>query len=145
VIFLDLDNFKQLNDLHGHKEGDLLLVEIARRLVNCVRAVDTVARFGGDEFVVVLRELEGDESQCTAHASIVTEKIHSALVEPYRRDFSLNGSAEKIIHQNIGASIGVALFDKNSNAESILNLADMAMYQAKEAGRNQIRFYNAQA
>jgi diguanylate cyclase (GGDEF)-like protein/PAS domain S-box-containing protein len=141
VIFLDLDNFKPLNDTHGHKVGDLLLVEVAFRLVSCVREVDTVARFGGDEFVVVLNELDGNESECAAQAGIVAEKIQSALACPYWLSSESDESTKLVIHQNVGASMGVALFNKDVNAENVLKWADMAMYQAKNAGRNHVRFH----
>lgn len=83
VMFIDLDNFKPINDIHGHVAGDLLLIEAARRITHCVRAVDTVARFGGDEFVVILGELGTDENGSAAQASIVAEKIRVSLAEPY--------------------------------------------------------------
>ena len=143
VIFLDLDNFKPLNDTHGHKVGDLLLVEVALRLVSCVRKVDTVARFGGDEFVVLLNELGGNESECAAQAGFVAEKIQSALAGPYWLPFESEGSTKLIVHRNVGASMGIALFNKNLNADNVLKWADVAMYQAKNAGKNHIRFHEA--
>jgi diguanylate cyclase (GGDEF)-like protein/PAS domain S-box-containing protein len=143
VLFLDLDNFKPLNDKYGHKAGDLFLIEVARRLAGCVREVDTVARFGGDEFVVVLSELAGDEPECAKEAHIVAEKIHVALTVPYLLTPNPKGTAMMITHQNVGASIGVALFHSDANAENILKWADKAMYQAKESGRNQICFHDS--
>lgn len=142
VMFLDLDNFKPLNDTHGHKAGDLLLVEVARRLSSCVREVDTVARFGGDEFVVVLSELDEVEAECVAQTCIVAEKIRAALAEPYWLAYNVSGTTKMIIHHHCAASIGAALFNSKSSAEQILKCADKAMYQAKEAGRNSIRFYD---
>jgi diguanylate cyclase (GGDEF)-like protein/PAS domain S-box-containing protein len=143
VMFLDLDNFKPLNDTHGHKSGDMLLVEVAHRLASCVREVDTVARFGGDEFVVVLSELEGTESECAEQAKIIAEKISAAIGQPFWLATNTHGSTKMIIHQNVGASIGVALFNSDSETEKILKYADHAMYKAKEAGRNSIKFYIA--
>jgi diguanylate cyclase (GGDEF)-like protein/PAS domain S-box-containing protein len=143
VLFLDLDNFKPLNDKYGHKAGDLFLVEVARRLARCVREVDTVARFGGDEFVVVLSELAGDESECAGEAKIVGEKILAALTEPYLLTPDPKGTAKMITHQNVGASIGVALFSGDASAENVLKWADKAMYRAKESGRNQICFHDS--
>jgi len=143
VIFLDLDNFKPLNDAHGHKAGDLLLVEVAQRLVGCVREVDTVARFGGDEFVVVLSELVGQESECASQANIVAEKILAVLAEPYWLTYSARGTSSIILHHDLGACLGVALFTNTSIDEDVLKWADYAMYQAKNAGRRQIRFYEA--
>jgi diguanylate cyclase (GGDEF)-like protein/PAS domain S-box-containing protein len=132
VLFLDLDNFKPLNDIYGHKAGDLLLEEVARRLRDCVRETDTVARFGGDEFVVLLSELTGKESDCTEQAHIIAEKIRAALSGTYWLTPHPKDSAEAIVHQDIGASIGVTLFNDGADIESVLKCADIAMYQAKE-------------
>jgi diguanylate cyclase (GGDEF)-like protein len=141
LIFLDLDNFKPLNDMYGHNIGDLLLIEVARRINSCVREVDTVARFGGDEFVVVLSELDVDKTESTTQASIVAEKIHAALAEPYVFKIQPEGKAETTIKYHCTSSIGVVLFiDHEASSEDILKWADMAMYQAKEAGRNLIQF-----
>jgi diguanylate cyclase (GGDEF)-like protein/PAS domain S-box-containing protein len=142
AMFIDLDNFKSLNDIHGHKVGDLLLMEVARRLASCVREVDTVARFGGDEFVVLVSELDGEESECTIQANIVAEKIRGSLSGPYWLTPNPEGTKKMIVYRDVGASIGVALYTNNASAESILKWADKAMYQAKEAGRNQICFYD---
>jgi diguanylate cyclase (GGDEF)-like protein len=141
VMFLDLDNFKPLNDKYGHKAGDLFLVEVAHRLARCVREVDTVARFGGDEFVVVLSELAKNEPECAKEARIVAEKIHVALTAPYLLTPHPAGTTKMITHLNVGASIGVVLFHNDASAESILRWADKAMYRAKESGRNQICFH----
>lgn len=140
VLFLDLDNFKPLNDTHGHKAGDLLLIEVARRLIACVREVDTVARFGGDEFVVVLSELDREETACIEQVGIVAEKIRVALSEPYWLTYNADGSTKMINHQNVGSSIGAALLNFSTSAESVLKRADKAMFKAKESGRNQICF-----
>ncbi|MDP1644632.1 MAG: PAS domain S-box protein [Thiobacillus sp.] len=146
LMFLDLDNFKPLNDEHGHSVGDSLLVEAARRIARCVREVDTVARFGGDEFVVVLSELDEDKAESTAQASIVAEKIRTTLAEPYLLKIQSEGKAETTVEHHCTSSIGVVLFtDHEASEEDILKWADMAMYQAKEAGRNQIRFYEPEA
>lgn len=142
VIFLDLDNFKPLNDMHGHGVGDLLLIEVAHRLTGCVREADTVARFGGDEFVVMLGELDKGKAESTAQAGIVAEKIRAALAEPYLLTFSREEDAETTVEHHCAASIGVVLFiNHKDSVEDILKWADMAMYQAKEGGRNTIRFH----
>ena len=143
LLFIDLDNFKPINDNHGHKAGDLLLEEVARRLIHCVREVDTVARFGGDEFVVVLSELDEDRAACKKQAGSIAEKIRVALLEPYWLTNNTIGSTQKIVHHHCGASIGVVTFDKIAIAENILKWADKAMYKAKESGRNQIFFYES--
>ncbi|MFA7300672.1 MAG: diguanylate cyclase, partial [Sideroxydans sp.] len=146
LMFLDLDNFKPLNDEHGHGVGDLLLVEAARRIAHCVREVDTVARFGGDEFVVVLSELDEDKAESVSQTSIIAEKIRTALAEPYVLKIQPEGKAEIAIEHHCTSSIGVVLFtDHEAGEEDILKWADMAMYQAKEAGRNQVRFYKSKA
>jgi diguanylate cyclase (GGDEF)-like protein/PAS domain S-box-containing protein len=141
VMFIDLDNFKPLNDTHGHRAGDLLLVEVARRLTGSVREVDTVARFGGDEFVVVLSQLDVDESASIQQAGVIAEKIRVALAGPYWLASNSEGSTKMIIYHKAAASIGVVLFNGNSSPDNVLKWADSAMYQAKEAGRNSIRFY----
>lgn len=142
LMFLDLDNFKPLNDTHGHCVGDILLVEVARRISSCVREMDTVARFGGDEFVVLLNELDADKAQSAVQASNVAEKIRAILSEPYELKFLNEGKAETTVEYHSSASIGTVLFvNHEASAEDILKWADMSMYRAKEAGRNLIRFY----
>ena len=146
LMFLDLDNFKPLNDTHGHEVGDLLLIEAAERLKRCVREMDTVARFGGDEFVVIASELDTGESESVAQAGIIAEKIRSALSNPYRLTIKREGKADLSIEHRCTASIGVTLFiNHESSQDDILKWADKAMYEAKEAGRNTIRFYASEA
>ncbi len=146
LMFLDLDNFKPLNDTYGHDVGDSLLVEAARRITGCVRKADTVSRFGGDEFVVMLGELDADRTGSIAQASIVAEKIRTILAEPYVLQFHREGHAETIVEHHCTSSIGVALFiSHEASPENVLKWADMAMYQAKEGGRNLIRFFNSES
>jgi diguanylate cyclase (GGDEF)-like protein/PAS domain S-box-containing protein len=141
LIFLDLDNFKSLNDTHGHAIGDLLLVEAARRLTVCVREIDTVARLGGDEFVVVLSDLDASKNESTAKAAIVAEKIRNSLAEPYILAVKLDDKLDKSIEHYCTASIGVIVFnDSEGTQDDFMRWADTAMYQAKEAGSNLIRF-----
>ncbi|NUN61673.1 MAG: diguanylate cyclase [Burkholderiaceae bacterium] len=138
LLFLDLDNFKPLNDAHGHGVGDLLLIEVGERLKTCVREADTVARFGGDEFVVLLCELATQHDEATAQAAAVAEKVRTRLAEPYV--LQATPSAPAIGHQ-CTASIGVAVFHGRDESQgSVIDRADAAMYQAKEDGRNRIRF-----
>ena len=144
LMFLDLDNFKPLNDLYGHEVGDLLLIEVAHRIRSCVRGVDTVARFGGDEFVVMLCELDIDKVKSTEQGSFVAEKIRSALAEPYLLTVHQAGGEKTKIRHLCTASIGAVIFDYKIMPEEILKWADMAMYQAKEDGRNSIRFFTTQ-
>jgi len=142
LMFLDLDNFKPLNDTHGHGVGDLLLVEVAARLRSCVREVDTVARFGGDEFVVMLSELSTSQVESEAQAQVVAEKIRSVLSASYRLPITRAGKADAVVEHQCTVSIGVTLFiNHDASEDDILKQADKAMYQAKEAGRDSIRFY----
>jgi diguanylate cyclase (GGDEF)-like protein len=141
LMFLDLDNFKPLNDAHGHVIGDLLLIEAANRITSCVRETDTVARFGGDEFVVLLSELSADEVQSGAQACLVAEKIRSKLCEPYQLIVAQANAADRIIDHRCSVSIGVSLFSgAGSNPNDVLTAADAAMYRAKDAGRNSVWF-----
>ncbi len=146
LMFLDLDNFKPLNDLHGHDAGDLLLVEVAHRISSCMREADTVARFGGDEFVVMLNELDPDKAESAAQAGIVAEKIRTVLADPYLLTIRQEGKAEFTVEHRCSSSIGVVLFlNHEANHEEIIKRADMAMYHAKEAGRNLVRFFDPQS
>jgi len=139
LVFLDLDNFKPLNDRHGHAVGDLLLAEVARRIVQCVRETDTVARFGGDEFVVLLGELDADETESLAHTGQVAEKIRMALAEPYVLALPEGGADGQTVTHHCTSSIGVVLFfNQHIGPEELLKRADHAMYQAKADGRNRI-------
>ncbi len=145
LMFLDLDKFKLLNDMHGHSVGDLLLIEAARRINSCVREADTVARFAGDEFVVMLSELDKNKAASILQARNVAEKIRITLAEPYILTLQQEKEAESIEH-HCTSSIGVALFIGHEiSREEILKCADMAMYQAKEGGRNLIHFFDQQS
>jgi len=141
LMFLDLDHFKRINDVHGHDIGDLLLVEVAKRLTGCIREQDSAARLGGDEFVVMLEGLSANDLEAAHQAEMVAEKIRAALAQPYflkrRAD---DGSA---IEHYCSSSIGVTVFcDQSGSVEELLKWTDMAMYQAKTAGRNVIRFFD---
>jgi diguanylate cyclase (GGDEF)-like protein len=126
VLFLDLDHFKQVNDLHGHDVGDALLQEAARRLSGVVRQTDTVARLGGDEFVVLLTGVKQPSD-----ASLVATKIQQAFAE-----LCVVGGHEL----RIGTSIGIALTPEDGlDGAALLKNADTAMYQVKRAGRSSFR------
>ena len=134
LLFIDLDNFKALNDTKGHNFGDHLLIMVAERLQSCVREGDTVARLGGDEFVVILENLSENAEQAATLAESVGDKILVAIDQPY-------------ILQNENyhctASIGISLFrDQEITVDELLRRADTAMYQAKNHGRNTLRFYD---
>lgn len=128
VMFLDMDHFKALNDTKGHDIGDLLLIEVAKRLQDCVRDVDTVARLGGDEFVVVLEGLSDADLEAATAAESVAEKVRTSLSQPYQ--------LQEYKYQTT-ASIGVSMFYGNrQSVDELLKFADAAMYRAKSAGRN---------
>ncbi len=134
LMFIDLDNFKSLNDTMGHAVGDRLLQQVAMRLQRSVRSIDTVARQGGDEFVILLEELGPDSHQAAMQAETASRKVVAALREP----FSLDDHA----YLSTG-SIGVTLFDGTaSGVDELLKQADIAMYEAKQAGRNGVRFFD---
>jgi diguanylate cyclase (GGDEF)-like protein len=141
VLFLDLDNFKPLNDAHGHEAGDLLLREVANRLRGIVREMDLAARLGGDEFVAVISHLGADRTEAMTRMRKVSDQIRTAIAEPYRIAMPSPGGAEREVVHHCTASIGVALFlGSETDPEAILQRADAAMYRAKAAGRNQVRF-----
>ena len=128
VLFIDLDHFKNINDSLGHDVGDLLLQEVAKRLISCVRAEDTVARQGGDEFIVVLNSIG---------KSIDAARVAQKILDAMKRGFYIGGN-----ECYIGSSIGIAIFpDDGSDAETLLKNSDVAMYHAKESGRNNFQFY----
>ncbi len=134
LIYIDLDNFKQLNDTHGHNAGDDFLRMVAHRLQRNLREEDTVARLGGDEFVVLLQNVSDSLDTAATATAAIAEKIQSALSEP----FLLQNGIEHIVT----SSLGITLFPKDEeNAEELLREADIAMYRVKESQRNAMRFY----
>lgn len=134
LLFIDLDHFKDLNDTKGHNVGDLLLVAVAQRLTDCVREDDTVARFGGDEFVVILESLGEELEQSATRAEVVAEKILEEVASACLQEGEdYRGTA----------SIGISMFQGRSvSAEELIRRADTAMYQAKRDGRNTLYFYD---
>jgi diguanylate cyclase (GGDEF)-like protein/PAS domain S-box-containing protein len=136
LLFIDLDNFKDLNDTLGHDTGDQLLQQVAKRLSEHVRVQDTLARLGGDEFVLMLEGLSQIPAQALNQVEYVGKKLVSALAAPYPL-----GKTDYVST----ASVGIALFpDDRSSVEEVLKRADLAMYQAKAAGRNAMRFFDPQ-
>jgi diguanylate cyclase (GGDEF)-like protein/PAS domain S-box-containing protein len=134
LLFLDLDDFKTLNDTLGHSVGDLLLQQVAERLTSCVRGEDTVSRQGGDEFVVLLEDLSEQEVEAASQTKGIAEKILLSLTQPYQLGLHTHHST---------ASIGVTVFNgQELGAEELLKQADIAMYQAKSQGRNALRFFD---
>ncbi|HZW24900.1 MAG TPA: EAL domain-containing protein [Gallionella sp.] len=134
LLFLDLDNFKAINDTKGHDVGDLLLVEVGKRIESCIREGDTVARTGGDEFVVLVESLKPWVADAAAQAELVAGNIREVLNRPYViNDYT----------HYISPSIGIAMFKGHQErADDLLKYVDAAMYQAKTAGRNAVRFYD---
>jgi diguanylate cyclase (GGDEF)-like protein/PAS domain S-box-containing protein len=134
LMFIDVDNFKDINDTLGHDMGDVLLLQMAQRMSECIRAQDTLARQGGDEFVVLLVDLSSQPEEAASEAQRVAQKILNRLCEPYTLGTrQYQGSV----------SIGVALVDTLApSREELFKQADLAMYQAKAAGRNALRFFN---
>lgn len=132
VCYLDLDGFKPVNDQHGHKVGDMLLIEMARRMNQCIRAGDTVARIGGDEFIILLLRLD-EPAECE-HA---IQRILTDIAQPFEvENLSIC----------VSVSIGVTLFPQDaSNGETLLRHADQALYAAKQSGKNQFCFFNPAA
>lgn len=142
LMFLDLDNFKLINDTYGHHVGDLMLIEAAQRIKNCLRESETVARFGGDEFVVLLSNVDEDKNITVSKVNIIAEKIKETLVRPYELRVEFNNEIIDITHQSSG-SIGITIFLGNTTTkENILRFSDQAMYNAKKSGRNQIKYHN---
>jgi len=128
VLFLDLDGFKKINDAHGHDAGDLLLKDVAGRLKETVRGSDAVARVGGDEFIIVLDNIDSEDN-----AALVAHKINVALLAP----FEVNGQPCRV-----GGSIGISMYPQDSkDSEHLIKLADDAMYLAKQSGKNSYMFY----
>jgi diguanylate cyclase (GGDEF)-like protein len=128
ILFIDLDNFKKINDSLGHEIGDRVLKKVAFRLRNCVREIDTVSRLGGDEFTIILDELH-DENIVRDIASEINRKIQKPYI---------------IQHQNlyVTTSIGISIFpDDGDNSNILLRNADSAMYKAKDSGKNTYQFY----
>jgi len=133
ILFLDLDTFKTLNDRCGHDAGDRLLVEVAQRLKSGLREGDTVARIGGDEFVMILENLSTDAQAAAVLAKQIGEKLREAIAHRLDTDGA---------HFQCSASIGVRLFEAGESVDDLFKQADLAMYQAKAAGRNQLRFFD---
>ena len=138
LLFMDLDSLKELNDEYGHPVGDLLLIETAKRLQLCVRDIDTVARFGGDEFVIVLSNLDADREQSLVQMTVVAKKILATLAVKYELLVD-----DQFIEHSSSVSVGCKLFiDEQESPDDILKLADMSMYRAKKSGGNQMNIYD---
>ena len=134
LMFLDLDDFKTLNDTQGHDTGDRLLQQVAQRLLAFVRSIDTVARLGGDEFVVLLEDLGQDPKVAVLQAEHAAQKLLAAFHQP----FDLGSAAHQCT-----TSIGLTLFDgRRASTDELLKQADLAMYESKQAGRNIVHFFD---
>lgn len=136
LIFIDLDNFKGLNDSRGHPAGDKLLMDVSRRMLAQIRSEDTLARMGGDEFVLLLPELGHSAVEAAVKAEQIAEKIRAAIIIPY----DLSGT-----EFTVTASLGICIFpDDGAISEELLRHSDIAMYQSKKRGRNCITFYSSE-
>jgi diguanylate cyclase (GGDEF)-like protein/PAS domain S-box-containing protein len=136
VLFIDIDHFKVINETMSHVAGDVMLQRVAERLVACVREGDTVARFGGDEFVVVLSDLNNEVFEAATQTESIGRKILNAINEPYQID------AQEF---NISCSIGATLFiDHEESKDEVIKQAEIAMQQAKNTGRNNLCFFNSE-
>ncbi|WP_201351926.1 sensor domain-containing protein [Hydrogenimonas urashimensis] len=134
LLFLDLDNFKQINDSMGHDVGDYLLQQLAKRLTNLMRTGDIVTRLGGDEFVILLSDIEGDAEEAAMKSEIVARKIREEVARP----FAIKG---RKLHFSV--SIGITLFTHDRDFFDLLKEADVAMYEAKSAGKNGVRIFDS--
>ncbi|MFO1493337.1 MAG: diguanylate cyclase [Lysobacterales bacterium] len=142
LVFIDLDNFKPLNDQHGHAVGDLLLIEVAQRLLHHIRGADTAARFGGDEFVVLLTQLSEQTDAAHRQAEQFAQKLLAVLAEPYVLSVEHDSQPQTVEH-HCSATLGVVIFNGLGEPDdALLDRADAAMYQAKQAGRNCVRFHD---
>ena len=137
LLFIDLDHFKKLNDTAGHHIGDMLLQETARRIKSCIRDSDTVSRWGGDEFVVMLENLDSDAASAAAFTETMGEKLRLKLTEPY-----VLGENRDITFECSPSTGAVLFFDEERPLEALLKQADLAMYQAKAAGGNRTVFFD---
>lgn len=140
AVFVDLDKFKTINDTYGHDAGDEVLLGVANRLKACIRDSDTVARYGGDEFVVLLDNLDGNVKEAEKQAHLVASKLLASLTVPYTLHLREGNKIVQLIEYQIFASLGIAMFDGViSDKEFILDRADKAMYLSKSMGGNTIR------
>lgn len=136
VLFIDLDQFKEINDLYGHEAGDMVLQAISLRLISCVRESDTVARMGGDEFIILLPIIDDERD-----AMIVANKIVDAVVKPILLE---NFKDIPMLSLHVSASIGISIYPQHGKDEKLLVInADMAMYQAKHNGKNQSKIFDS--
>ena len=141
IMFIDLDNFKKCNDEHGHTTGDLLLVEAANRMTHCVRQTDTVSRFGGDEFLIILSHLTCDLETSKQGALKLAERVRSTLLKPYLLSIQCPLLPARKVSVRCTASIGVVLFiDDQLRQDELIGIADREMYKAKKNGGNQISY-----
>lgn len=133
ALYIDLDNFKQLNDAHGHEAGDRLLKNVALRLMDCIRQSDTASRFGGDEFLIILPGTKNRRYSSDNWPAAIVKKIHRELMKPYDLGFGF---------YQCTLSIGVYVYDGDAvDAEDVIRMADQAMYSAKRSGKSSYRFY----
>lgn len=135
VLFIDLDQFKEINDLYGHEAGDMVLQAVSLRLISCVRESDTVARMGGDEFIILLPIIDHEND-----AILVANKIVDAVLKPIQLE---NFKNIPLLNLHVSSSIGISIYPQHGKDEKLLIInADLAMYQAKRNGKNQSQIFN---
>lgn len=143
LICLDLDHFKSINDIQGHELGDKLLVEVARRLSRCVGETGMVGRLGGDEFVVLLQQLGTHVTEASVKAAVIAEKVREVLSQPYFFESHIPLQTNLMLAHYSSSSMGVNFFGQTAmSVTELLKQAEMAMYQAKDQGRNMIRYFD---
>jgi diguanylate cyclase (GGDEF)-like protein len=136
ILFIDINNFKKLNDTLGHHAGDLLLKQVAERLTDSIRESDTVARLGGDEFVIMIENLNHAYDQAKKEVDLIVND----MLENLNRPFNLEGT-----EYHCTVSMGLAIFGKHGNThQALLKHADIAMYQAKKSGRSAVRMFDGE-
>jgi diguanylate cyclase (GGDEF)-like protein len=136
ILFIDLDLFKEINDLYGHEAGDMVLQAISLRLISCVRESDTVARMGGDEFIILLPIIDHEQD-----AMLVANKIVDAVVKPVLLE---NYKNIPLLNLHVSASIGISIYPQHGKDEKLLVInADIAMYEAKRNGKNQSQVFHS--
>lgn len=141
ILFLDLDNFKPLNDTYGHHAGDVFLQEAASRLLSTVRTIDTVSRLGGDEFVIVIDKLDKDKTKAKEEAYTIANKVLEILRLPYTIEITKEDESQQTIIHHSSASMGMTLFKHEEiTYNTLLRRADKAMYEAKKIGKDSIVF-----
>ena len=141
LLFIDLDKFKSINDIHGHVTGSNIIIEVSKRLKNCFRESDTVSRYGGDEFIILLTDLDNNLDSAMEKIKTLSEYVRMALNVPFETTVITDDDWQNKIMIQCSASIGITMFNgDNMMCEKIISMADTAMYIAKKKGGNRVEF-----